>query len=121
MMIAPRKIKIGTNALMSIAISSDVTVVPIFAPKSTPIAWPSSIRPAFAKPTTIASVADELWITAVTSVPTSIAKNLLLVIFCSRVLSLLPAASSRPSPMFFIPMRNSPRPPRAIITFNKIL
>ena len=67
-----------------------------------------------------ASVAEELWITAVTSTPTSIAITLLLVIFCSMVLSLLPAASSRPSPIIFIPMRNRPRPPNTLIMLKTI-
>ncbi len=36
-----------------------VTVVPIFAPRITPIAWINSIKPAFTKLTTITVVADD--------------------------------------------------------------
>ena len=48
-----------------------VTDVPMFAPSTMPIACESLIMPEFTKPTTIADVADEDWITAVTAVPSS--------------------------------------------------
>ena len=38
-----------------------VTVVPMFAPIITLIAWRRVIRPEFTKPTTITVVAEELW------------------------------------------------------------
>ena len=99
----------------------DVAVVPIFEPNRIPVDWDKSISPAFTKPITIASVAAELWITAVTITPTSIAMNRLLVIFSSNTRSLAPAASSRPSPINFIPNRNSPRPPKTpIISYTDI-
>lgn len=48
-----------------------VTDVPMFAPSTMPIACESFIMPEFTKPTTIADVAEEDWITAVTAVPSS--------------------------------------------------
>ena len=51
-----------------------VTVVPMFAPKMTPMAWRSEISPAFTKPTVMTLVADELWMSAVTAMPARIAK-----------------------------------------------
>ena len=52
-----------------------VTVVPMFAPKMTPIACWSEISPALTKPTVITLVADELWMSAVTPSPAKIAKK----------------------------------------------
>ena len=40
--------------------SQAVTVVPMLAPMMTPMAWRSSMRPEFTKPTTMTVVADEL-------------------------------------------------------------
>ena len=51
--------------------SHAVTVVPTFAPMMTLMAWRSVISPEFTKPTTIADVAEDDWITAVTAVPSS--------------------------------------------------
>ena len=48
-----------------------VTDVPMFAPSTMPIACESFIMPEFTKPTTIADVAEDDWITAVTAVPSS--------------------------------------------------
>ena len=41
------------------------------APKITPMAWRSFIMPALTKPTTMTDVAQDDWITAVTPVPSS--------------------------------------------------
>ena len=46
-----------------------VMVVPIFAPKITPIACDRLISPAVTKPTTITVVTEEDWTTAVTPAP----------------------------------------------------
>ena len=116
----PRKMNSGTMLLMSNDSSTEVIQVPILEPKRIPTVWASSMRPAFVKPTTIAAVADELWMTAVTTRPTSMPRYLFAVIFSSRVRSLLPAASSRPSPMYFIPRKNSPSPPSTSNTNLKI-
>lgn len=46
-----------------------VTVVPTLEPKITPMACCSVMTPLLTKPTTITVVAPELWITAVTAIP----------------------------------------------------
>ncbi len=56
-----------------------VTVVPMLAPKTTPMACCSESRPAFTKPTVMTVVALEDWISAVTSVPAKIAATRLRV------------------------------------------
>ena len=50
-----------------------VTLVPSMAPSMIPMAWRTFIMPEFTKPTTITDVAEDDWITAVTTVPRSIA------------------------------------------------
>ena len=50
-----------------------VTVVPMFAPKITPIACSRVRISAFTNETTITVVAPELWIMAVTPIPVSTA------------------------------------------------
>ncbi len=55
--------------------SCPVTVVPIFAPKITPMACWSVRSPAFTNPTVITVVAEELWMSAVTAAPAKMAKK----------------------------------------------
>ena len=55
-----------------------VMEVPRIAPKITPMACTSFIIPAFTKPTTITDVAQDDWITAVTPVPSSMPRNVVL-------------------------------------------
>ena len=93
------------------AISSDVTVVPIFAPIMTPTACASDIMPALTKPTTMTVVAVDDWIIAVTTKPTSTARKRFPVSTSSILLSLAPAAFSSPSPIVLMPNRNRPSPP----------
>ena len=80
-----------------------VIVVPIFAPKITPTDCRKDIMPAFTKPTTMTVVAEEDWMTMVTTIPISSALNTLPVIFSSVFSSLEPAARSKPFPMVVIP------------------
>ena len=91
-----------------------VTVVPTLAPMMMPTAWVSFITPELTKPTTITVVADEDWMTAVTASPR---KNPLTGLEVSRskiVLSLLPAARSRPWPMTDMPNKNRDSPPSMV-------
>ena len=50
----------GVNVAILKAVICAVIVVPILAPKITPMACESAIIPEFTKPITITSVADEL-------------------------------------------------------------
>ena len=50
-----------------------VTVVPMFAPKTTPIACVSERSPALTNPTVMTVVAEELWMSAVMPAPAAIA------------------------------------------------
>ncbi len=100
---------------MSSAINWPVTVVPIFAPIITPTAWYKFIKPALTKPTTITVVAEELCITAVTPKPTNIPNIRFVVNFSKIFCNCDPATSSRPSPIIFIPYKNSANPPSNVI------
>ena len=93
-----------------------VMVVPTLAPIITPIALESFMIPEFTKPTTITVVADDDCITAVTSIPTIKPLKVLLVSFSSICSSLPPESFSRPSPIVFIPYRNSASPPKRVRT-----
>ena len=91
--------------------SQAVTVVPMLAPMMTPMAWRSSMRPEFTKPTTMTVVAEEDWITAVTPRPSSSARRGLPVMPARMFFSREPAAFSRASPMMCMPKRKRARPP----------
>ena len=80
-----------------------VIVVPIFAPRMTPTDWRRVIMPALTKPTTMTVVADEDWMTAVTTMPISRAEKTFPVIFSSVFSSFAPAARSSPPPIVVIP------------------
>ena len=96
--------------------SQEVTVVPMLAPIMMPTAWVRFIIPELTKPTTITVVAEEDWITAVTSRPSSTAIIFFLVSF-SRICSSRPPESiTSPSPMADIPNKNSARPPIKLST-----
>ena len=81
------------------AIRIDVMVVPMLAPMITPVAWARSMIPALMKPMTMTVVADEDWMTTVTTVPIRNPIIGLRVSFSSRSFILEPAARFRPSPM----------------------
>jgi len=58
-------------------------------------------------------VAVELWVTAVTNMPTSIPKNLFAVALPIIVRIRLPAMFFSPSDIIFSPNKNRPSPPKA--------
>ena len=91
------------------AIIHEVTVVPIFAPIMTPIAWANVRRPALTKLTTIIVVAVEDCMAAVTPIPVT---SLL------KALEVMDARKERsPSPATFCkPTLRSPRPKRKSVT-----
>ena len=101
----------GAKAVRLKAVICAVTVVPMFAPMMTPMACPRSISPESTKPITIMSVAEELWISIVTTMPMITAITRLPVTFSSIVLSLSPAACLRPVDITVMPYKNSPTPP----------
>ena len=92
-------------------INIDVTVVPIFAPKMTPIACSRLITPALTKLMAITVVADEDWIKPVMTIPTKTPIIGLEVYFSTYPLNLGPAKFVRASPIRDIPNRNMARPP----------
>jgi hypothetical protein len=93
-----------------------VTVVPTFAPKITPTACASVIRPALTKPTTSTVVTDDDWITAVTTAPVNAPSRRLPVSRASSAFICWPAAAFRPSVIFSMPYRNSASPPSSCRT-----
>ena len=96
-----------------------VMVVPTFAPIIRLSDCCSVIRPEFTKPTTMTVVAEELWITAVTTRPVRKPMNLLSVSFPRIYLRLFPALLSRACPMMFIPNRKRLSPPISVNTSNR--
>ncbi len=86
-------------------------VVPMFAPRITPTACWSDMRPVFTKLTRMTVVALELWIIAVTTAPATRPINRLLVSLLSMLFILLPATRMSPSDISFMPNRNRARPP----------
>ena len=88
-----------------------VAVVPMLAPMTMPTALASCMMPALTKPTTMTVVAEEDWITAVTSAPSSTPLTGLEVSLPSTVSSLLPATFFSPSPSRVMPNRKKASPP----------
>ena len=88
-----------------------VAVVPMLAPMTMPTALLSCMMPELTKPTTITVVAEEDWITAVTSAPSSTPLTGLEVSLPRMVSSLLPATFLRPSPSRVMPNRKKASPP----------
>ena len=93
----------------------------MFAPKITPVACIRSSKPAFTKPTTITVVADDDCITIVKTTPTISPITGLRVSDSSSLRNLSPAAFSRPSPIIFMPYRNSARPPIIDIAISSVI
>lgn len=108
---APTQMQNGAMPDTSRAIRTLVMVVPMLAPKITPVACARSIIPALIKPMTITVVAEEDWMTTVTKTPSRKPRIRFRVSFSSKSFILEPAASSRPSPIYFIPNKNAPSPP----------
>ena len=61
------------------------------------------MMPALTRPTTITVVADELWIIAVTTAPSSTLRRMLLVSFSSAFSIRPPASFSKPLPITLMP------------------
>ena len=80
-----------------------MTVVPMSAPRMTPMVCRSDSRPAEAKPTSMTVVALDDCRTAVTPAPTSRALKRLPVSVESRWRRRVPAARCNPSPTSFTP------------------
>ena len=97
-----------------------VTVVPIFAPKITPMAWVRVRISALTKLTTMTVVAPDDWIIAVTAIPVITAANLLPVIFSRSFWRFLPAPFWIPFESIFIPKRRRQREPTKPNTWPKI-
>ena len=91
----------------------------MFAPMIIEVAWARVITPALTKPTTMTVVADELWITIVTPVPTAMPANLLLLILLNTDLSRLPATDSRFSLIILRAIRKTPSPPNRVKIVSK--
>ena len=127
----PRKARMGLKfAGFSISISNPVpctpsrlrihavTVVPTLEPKITPMACCSVMTPLLTKPTTITVVAPELWITAVTAIPSKKPFRGLPVKAPRIFWSLPPACFCRDLLMVSMPNRNIARPPSRRNTWN---
>ncbi|MPM46642.1 hypothetical protein SDC9_93347 [bioreactor metagenome] len=88
-----------------------VKVVPMFAPRITPMAWVRPISPAFTKLTTMTVVAEELWMMMVMSMPVMMETNRFLVINLRMAFILSPADFCKPSLRSLIPNKKRPRLP----------
>lgn len=97
-MATPMKAKRGARAPTSRAISCPVIVVPILAPMMIHTACFSVIMPELTKPTTMTVVAEEDWMTAVTTTPRKKPLTGLEVRRSKIVLSLLPRPVPGPGP-----------------------
>ncbi len=96
-----------------------VTVVPMLAPMMTPMAWRSFITRAFTRPTTMTVAAEEDWMAAVTTAPSSTPFRTLPV-SRSRIFSSRPSeAFSRLPPSTDIPYRKRASPPNRLINPKK--
>lgn len=88
-----------------------VTVVPMLAPMMMGIACFSFITPELTRATTMTVVADEDWITAVTTVPKSRAFSLVELSFSNSCSILPPEIVVKLSPRICIPNKNRAKPP----------
>ena len=77
----------------------------------TPTAWNRFISPELTKPMTIMSVAEELWISMVTSMPIITDITRLPVTFSRITRRRSPAAFLRPVDITVMPYKNRPMPP----------
>ena len=93
------------------ATNHPVKVVPMLAPRMTPIAWVRPIKPALTKLTTITVVADELCMMMVIRRPVIMDMNRFFVISLRMAFILSPADFCKPSLRSFIPKRKRPRLP----------
>ena len=114
----PAKANSGAIVPMSSATSCPVIVVPILAPMIIHTACLRVISPELTKPTTMTVVADEDWITAVMTAPTSTPSIRLEVSFSRIPFNRSPATASRLLLIICIPHRKSPSPPSSINTYS---
>ena len=109
----PRKTTSGAKPSRLNARSCTVTVVPMSAPRMTPIVWRRLSRPAEVKPTSMTVVALDDCSTAVTPAPTRSARKRSPVSVERTWRSRVPAARCSPSPTSRTPYRRSAVPPRS--------
>ena len=96
-----------------------VMVVPMLAPIMTPMAWRSFITRALTRPTTMTVAAEEDWMAAVTTAPSS-TPLMTLPVSRSRIRSSRPSeAFSRLPPNTDMPYRNRASPPNRLIKPKK--
>src|SRR6056297_914792 len=95
-----------------IVIIQPVTVVPILAPRRTPMACGKVIRPAPTNPTVMTVVALDDWTRAVTAAPLATPVRGVVVNEASNCRRRAPAVARSPSVMIFMPNRKRPIPPR---------
>ncbi|OPZ98384.1 MAG: hypothetical protein BWY71_01281 [Planctomycetes bacterium ADurb.Bin412] len=86
-------------------------VVPMLAPKITPMACANVISSALTIPTTMTVVTELDWMILVMRAPTPQATKRFPVMALISFRIRLPATACIPSDMFFIPSRNMPNPP----------
>ena len=103
---------------ISRATSCPVIVVPMLAPIIIHTACLRVISPELTKPTTITVVADDDWMTAVMTAPTSTPRIRLEVSFSRIPFSRSPATASRLLLIICIPHRKRPSPPSSIKTYS---
>jgi hypothetical protein len=94
------------------ATSQPVPVVPMLAPKTTPIACGKVRRPALTSPIVVIVVALEDCTISVMTAPHSVPRAGVAAAVCRSARRAEPANARRPSVMIHIPSRNSPSPPR---------
>ena len=92
-----------------------VIVVPILAPRITPMAWDRDMRPAVTKPTSMTVVTDEDWITEVTKAPVSIPMTRLVVSLARMAFMRSPATFFKAVAICSMPNRKIARPPKSCI------
>ena len=102
--------------LMGKATICAVIVVPMSAPRMTPMACESDIRFAVTNPTSITVVTEDDWMMAVTTAPVTRPMSRL-VVSLPRIWRILsPATIFRDSPIWSIPNRNRASPPASWMT-----
>ena len=91
-------------------------VVPMLAPRTTPIACFSCMMPLLTNPTAMTVVIELDCTRHVTRVPTPTASSRLSVTMAMSLRSDGPAIVCRPSDMYLMPSRKIPRPPQTVKT-----
>lgn len=98
-----------------------VMLVPILAPKITPIACETFIMPELTKPTTMTEAAEEDWMTHVTAVPNKKPFKGELVSRYKMSSSLFPATFLSPSPIEDMPYKKRATPQSRFKIINTVL